>query len=189
MTVHPQGQCFQTLQEYPGIVGRQAGTQVAQRDESHPHNEGNRIQVPEIVGVAETMIALIRFVVQGEFRIRPVKFTRIDNNTADSGTMPPHPFGQGVDDDISTVFDGSEQIGRCKGPVDNQRQLMLPGNCGDCLDIGNFQHRIADGLDENTFCFIRKRGLEICRIAGIDKIGVNVELRQNRIEHGVGAAI
>ena len=60
---------------------------------------------------------------------------------------------------------------------------------GHGLDVGEIQHRIADGLDENGPRFLGDGLLEILRIVRLDEFHRDAELRQDGVEHGVRAAV
>lgn len=42
--------------------------------------------------------------------LAPVELAGVDNDTADGGTMATDPLGSRVDDDVGTVFDGSNKV-------------------------------------------------------------------------------
>lgn len=52
-------------------------------------------------------------------------------------------LGGGMNHDVRTVPDGTKQIGRCKGVVDDQRQTVLVGDFGDGVNIGKLAVGVA----------------------------------------------
>ena len=48
-----------------------------------------------------------------------------------------------MDDDIRTVLDGPDEIGRTEGIVNDQRKPVLMGDFRDGIDIRNVAVRIA----------------------------------------------
>ena len=46
------------------------------------------------MGVAQAVVGIVRLIIEGEFRVLPVKIGRVDNNSADGGAMAADPFGQ-----------------------------------------------------------------------------------------------
>ena len=94
------------------------------------------------------MVAGIGLVVKFKFWILPVEISGINDNTADTGAVSPHPFGEGIHHDVGPVLDRFEQIRRGKGCIDNQRQIVAVSNFSDRADIRKIQHRVADGLDK-----------------------------------------
>ena len=61
--------------------------------------------------------------------------------------MSAQPLGEGVDDDVRTMIDGTLQIG-AEGGIHDQRQPMIVRNFGDGLDISYIQTGIAHRFAE-----------------------------------------
>ena len=126
---------------------------------------------------SKVVITGVGFIVQVKLGVLPVEFPCIDDYTADTRSMAADPFCQGIDDDVSPVLNAPEQIGRCKGGIDDQRQFVASCNSCHGFDIGEIKGRIADGFNE-----YRPRTLVDCRfeilwVARVDKSGMDIELR------------
>lgn len=72
-----------------------------------------------------SVIPPIRFIVKSKFRIAPVKFTRIDYDSSDSGSMPADPFGEGMHHDVRPVFNRAQERRRGESGIDDQRQMVF----------------------------------------------------------------
>ena len=54
----------------------------------------------------------------------PVKFTGVYDDTAKGGSVTADKLGGGMNHDIRTMLDGSDQIGGTEGVVDDHRQSV-----------------------------------------------------------------
>ena len=84
---------------------------------------------------------------------------------------------------------GRIRQGVVEGAVHHQRQPVLMGDVGDGGDVDHVQTGIADRLAVDHPRLAVDRGLEIHRIGRIDETRRNPELRQDGVEHRVGAAV
>lgn len=189
MAFHAKVKGLDALEEHPRIVGRNARAQVAQGNEPHPQDKGQRGKIPEVVGISKAMVGGIGFIKEGELFILPVEGPTINNEPPDPGSVTPHPFCQGVADNGGTMLDRLEKGGRGEGVVNNEGKVVGLGYVGNGIKIGDGQRRVPNCLDEKSAGFGGDRLGEILGIAGIDKVGLDPELGMNAIEHGVGAAI
>ena len=119
----------------------------------------------------------------------PVEFAGVDDDAADAGAVAAEPFGERVDDDVRAEVDGSGEIGRGEGGIDDQRQAVGVGDVGDGLEVGDFQRGIGDGLAEQGAGLGVDGGGEVFRVVGIDEAHLDAERGQDVVELGVGAAV
>ena len=126
---------------------------------------------------------------QWEFVRLPVKFTRVHHDTPNPIAMSAQPLGEGVDDDVRTMIDGTLQIRGAEGGIHDQRQPMIVRNFGDGLDISYIQPWIAHRFAEEQLG-LGGNGLgKILRIIRVHKVGVDIELRKDVFELRVAAPV
>ena len=58
---------------------------------------------------AQSMIGRVWSIIERVLSCAPFELASIDNDASDSCAVPPKPFGERVNDDISTVLDGSSE--------------------------------------------------------------------------------
>ena len=101
MAFHAQRQGFDALQGDPGIVGREAGAEVAQRAGAHAQDVGERRERGgQIVAPAQAVIGRVRLVKQRVLAGGPVEVPGVDHDAADARAVAAEPFGERVDDDV-----------------------------------------------------------------------------------------
>ncbi len=76
----------------------------------------------------------------------PVKFPGIDDNPAKGSAVSADKFCGGVDDDISAVFDGPDQVGCAEGIVNDQGKAVPVSNFCDSIDIRDIAVWISKGF-------------------------------------------
>ena len=141
------------------------------------------------MGIAQTVVGMIRFVVEVEFGVGPVEGAGVDDDAAQARAVTANPLGQRVDDDIGPMFDRPQHTGRGEGRIDGERQAVAMGDIGHRPDVGHVQGRVAERLTvEQTGTVIDGPG-EVFRVGGIDQMHFDPQLRQDRVELGVGAAV
>src|SRR6056297_1103944 len=119
--------------------------------------------------INQSMVAGIRSSKFGEAPTRPVKTTAVHYSTTDTGTMPTDELGQGIADDVGTMVDRAKQVRGGYRVVNNQRQAMLVGHCGDSVKIIDIILRITEGLNINGLGVVINRSSNIGRIRTVDK--------------------
>ena len=130
MPLHPEGQGFDALERLPGVVGREAGAEVAQRAGAHSQNIGERRKWRgQVVAPPETVIGAVGFVEKRMFAAGPVEFPGVDDDAADAGAVAAEPLGKRVDDNVRTVLDRFGEVRRGEGGIDDERQAV---------DVGDF---------------------------------------------------
>ena len=101
------------------------------------------------------MIAWIWFRELWEFSgCSPVKFSAVNDDTADSCSMSTNEFGCGMNHDICAVLDWTDQIWCAERIVDDKWNFMFVCNLCECFDIHYFRVWIAECLNVNCFCVV-----------------------------------
>ena len=138
----------------------------------------------------QAVVVRIGIVEQGKARVvLPVELARIGDDTADARAMPSQPFGERVDDDVRTMLDGTQKVRRGEGRIHDERQAMLVRHFGHGSHVGEIQHWIADGFDEDGAGLGGNGLLEVFGIARVHKAGGDSKLRQDGVELGIGATV
>ncbi len=124
------------------------------------------------------MIARVRRGEIGKTTTTPVKIIAIDNHATDAGTMPAQELGGAMYDDIGTPLKGATEIGRGKGIVNHQRNVV--GLCnrrdfckGEDGNVWIAQSFTKENLGVGANCF-----LKIAGVTGVDKGHFNAKLWQ-----------
>ena len=190
VALHAEGQGLDALEELPGIIGCDAGAEVAEGAGAHAQDvsEG-REGLGEIMAPAEAVVAFVGFVVEGEVAVFPVEGAGVDDDAADAVAVTAEPLGQRVNNDGGTVPDGVGQVRRGESAVDDEWDAVVGGDGGDGFEIGDVESGVADGLAEECLGFGGNGGGEVLRIVGVDEFNVDAELGKDVVELGVGAAV
>ena len=98
-------------------------------------------------------------------------------------------LGCGVDYDIRTVLDGTNQIRRSEGVIHNQRQAMLVSKFCQFVDIRNVAVGIAQGFNINSPGVILNRVFYLSKIMDIYKAGSDAEIGQRMLQQIIAAAV
>ena len=98
-------------------------------------------------------------------------------------------LGRGLDHDVGAVLQRAEQVRGGEGVVDDHRQMMLVGNCGDGLEVGQVGVRIAEGLEVDELGVLLDGVLELLRILGGDEGGGDAVTRQGVTQQVEGATV
>ena len=76
----------------------------------------------------------------------PVELAGIDDDTAQRGAVAADELGGRVDNDVRAVLDRTDQVRSAEGVVDDQRDVVLVGNLGDGVDVGNVRVGVTQRL-------------------------------------------
>ena len=129
----------------------------------------------------------------GELRILagslPIKVTAIDNYAAKRSAVATDELCRGVNDDVGTVLQRTEQVRGAKGIVHNDRQAVLVGNLGDCVDVGDIGVGVAQRLQIDNGGVVLNCALDLFEIMSIDKGSLDTKLRKRMLEQIERAAI
>ena len=122
MPLHPEWQGFDALQRLPSVVGREAGTEVAQRAGAHFQNIGERRErCGQVVPPAKSVIGSVRLIEKRMFAAGPVECPGVDDNAADAGAVAAEPLGERMNDDVRAVLDRLGEIRRGESGIDDER--------------------------------------------------------------------
>ena len=188
VAIHAQAQCLDAHQRVPTVLGRLAGADVTQCLDTRLDAEGRQAHAGQI-GVDQAVVAGIGRGEVVEAPAGPVEVAAVDDDAADGGAVAAQELGGAVGDDVGAPFERAAEIGRGKGVVDHQRDVV--GLCdgrnlfeGEDKDVGIAQGLTVDDLGVGLDC-----GLKGGRIAGVDKGDVDAQARERVVELVEGAAI
>ena len=135
MAVYAQGKRFSALQKDPCIEGGNAGSFVAQQDGANVGYEGGRTY-----GICEgnTVIAGVGGGDRGVLAAcLPVEVATIDDYATEGRAVAADELRCGVNNDVSAMLKGAEQVGSTEGVVDHNGQAVLLCDFGNCVDVGD----------------------------------------------------
>ena len=84
---------------------------------------------------------------------------------------------------------GRTSAGEARGVVDDQRQLVLVGDRGELLDVGDVELGIAQRLGVDGAGLVVDGGAQAVEVVGVDKLHLDAQPRQRVVEEIVGAAV
>ena len=67
----------------------------------------------------------------------PIEVATIDDYATEGRSMAADELRRGVNNDVSAMLKGAEQVGSTEGVVDHNGQAVLLGNFGNCVDVGD----------------------------------------------------
>ena len=77
----------------------------------------------------------------------PVELAAVHDDAAQRGAVAADELGSGVDDDVSAMLDGTDQIRGAEGVINDQRQAMLVSDGCDSINIRNITVGVAQSLE------------------------------------------
>lgn len=99
----------------------------------------------------------------------PIEVTAVDDHTAQRGAVAADKLGCGVDDDVGTMLQRTEQIRGAEGVVDDNRQAMLLGDLGDGVDVGDVGVGVTERLEIDDRGVVLDGALDLVQVMGIDE--------------------
>ena len=187
MAVDAQRQGLGALEQNPGVERADASALVTQQDGADRGREGGRAAS---LGKRDAMVGGVGL---GDLRILaarlPVKVAAIDNHTAQRGTVAADELGCGVDDDVGTMLQRTEQIRGTEGVVDDNRQTVLLGDLGDGVDVGDVGVGVAERLEIDDRGAVLDGALDLFQVMRIDKRGLDAKLGERMLQQVVGATV
>ena len=117
-----------------------------------------------------------------ETPVRPIKCPGVDDHAADAGPMAADEFRGGMDNDIGTPFERAAQVGRGKGVVDDQRQLVFMRHRCHRLDVENVPARVADCLREKRLGVVTDRLAPGIGVVRVDPCQLHAHFPQQMLE-------
>ena len=98
-------------------------------------------------------------------------------------------LGCGVNDDVGTMLQRTEQIRGAEGVVDDNRQTVLLGDLGDGVDVGDVGVGVAERLEIDDRGVVLDGTLDLFQVMGIDKRGLDAKLGERMLQQVVGATV
>src|SRR5207244_3244970 len=172
MALHTQRQRLHALQKQERVKGAETGAEVAHHFHTRFHDKG---KIAKRFPVAYAVIPWRRLDHFWEGAIVPRKRPAIDDDAADTGAMSANEFGGGMHDNVCPMLKGPAQVGRGKGVINNEWELMLVRNVGNSLDVEHIGLGIADGLSVEQFGFRCDGATESFRISRIDEVNLDAK--------------
>lgn len=127
MALSAEAQGLRSEKELLGGEGVEGGAHITENLDTGTDDEGDGAKgVPEL----EAVVAVGGLVHLGEAGsvLAPVELAGVDDDTTNGSAVAANPFGGGVDDDVSTVVDGSDEVATStKGVVDLMYQVISSG--------------------------------------------------------------
>ena len=103
----------------------------------------------------------------------PVEVSSVDDHAAHDCSVSSDEFRRGVDYDVCTVLDRSQQERRCEGVVNDERDACLMGDLRDHFNVYHIRIRIAQRFRVEQFRVRLYCLCEILRVGRIDECGIN----------------
>ena len=119
----------------------------------------------------------------------PIEVTAVDDHTAQRGSVATDELGCGVDDDVGTVLQRTEQIRGTEGVVDDNRQTVLLGDLGNGVDVGDVGVGVAERLEIDDRGVVLDGTLDLVQVMGIDKRGLDAKLGERVLQQVVGTTV
>ena len=187
VAVQAQRQGLGALQQQPGVERADAGTGVTQDDGADVGNKGGGAGS---VHEANAVIAGVRLGESRELAAGlPVELAGIDDDAAQGGAVAADELGGGVNNNVSAVLNGADQVRGAEGVVDDQGQAVLVGNLGNGVNVGNVRVGVAQGLQVDGAGVLLDGVLDLGQIVGIHKGGGHAESGQGVLQQVGGAAV
>ncbi len=188
VTIHAEGEGFDSLKGLPAVERGLAGADVAQDVDAGLDGEGGQSGVFE-GGVDEAVVAWVRFGKAWEAAGGVVEVTAVDDDAADAGAVAGDEFGGTVGNDVSAPFDGPEEVGGGEGVIEHQNQSVFFRDGSDLFDGEDADVWVSEGLAVEDFGVGLNGALEVGGVGGIDEGDGDAEFWEGVFELAVGAAV
>ena len=187
MTVNAQRQSLGALEQDPGVERADAGALVTQQDGADIGCEGGGTGS---LGKRNTVVGGVGLSDLGVLSARlPIEVTAVDDHTAQRSAVTADELGCGVDDDVGTMLQRTEQIRGAEGVVDDNRQTVLLGDLGDSVDVGDVGVGVAERLEIDDRGVVLDGPLDLFQVMGIDEGGLDAKLGERMLQQVVGATV
>ena len=164
MTLHPEAEGLETLEEHEGVERCGGGAEVTQDLDAGLDDEGT---VPEGGPVGEAVVARIGLGEVREFAVAEVERATVDDHAADRGAVTADVLGGGVHDDVGAVLDRAAEVRGGGGVVDDERHAVPVGDVGDAGNVDDVVLRVGEGFaEEGLGVVLHRRG------PGIEVVGI-----------------
>lgn len=184
-----EGESFDIEEELLGIEGVEVGIEVVEEFDFNFDSIGDGIE-----GFLEFEFVVIfgGFNYLGEVFVVfvLVEFVGIDDDVIDGSIVIINLFGGRVDDDISIVFDGvDEVIVGVEGVVDNYGDIVFVGNVGNFFEVGDVVVGVVNVFNVDGFGFVVNDSGEVFGFVFCDEFGSDVEVLKEDFELVVGIVV
>ena len=96
-------------------------------------------------------------------------------------------LGGRMDNDVGTMLDRADQVGRAEGVVDDKRNAVLVGDSGNGVNVGDVGVGVAKRFNIDSAGVVLNGSLDLGQIMGVDKGRLHTE-RGQRVGQQVGGA-
>lgn len=104
--------------------------------------------------------------------------------------MTADPLCRGVNNDISAVIDGADEVSTCtEGVIYYHWHTSLVRDSDNLLKVWYVVFGVADGLDVDGLGLLIDCGLEVLGLITVDELGLNAQSREKDLELIVCASI
>ena len=167
------------------------GDRVAPVSRSRMAHAGHEGGAAEGLIEVQAMVGRIRLG-QGRELARhfgPVELAAFHDHAAEGGAVAADELGGGFHNDVGAVLQRAEQVRGGEGVVHDHRQVVLVGDGGDGLEVGQVGVRVAEGLEVDELGVLLDGVLELLRVLGGDEGGGDAVARQGVAQQVEGAAV
>ena len=186
MAIEAERKRFSALQEEECIERRNCCTFVAEKNGA----DVNDVSCCASCCRERHAIARVRF---GELRelarCSPIKLATVNNHAAESRTVTADELRCRMHDDISTVFERTNQVRSTEGVVDHDRNLVLVSEFGDGFDVRDVGVRVAERFNEDELGVGLDRAFDFLEVVDVDESRFNAELAERMFQEVVGATV
>ena len=187
MALNAQAQGLGTLQQQEGVERRDGRTGITQQDGADVGDESGG------AGCISEGHAVVAGVGSGDVAVLaaglPVELSAVHDDAAQRGAVAADELGSGVDDDVSAMLDGTDQVRGAEGVINDQRQAMLVSDGCDGINIRNITVGVAQSLEVDSLGVGLDRVLDLFQIVSVHEGGGDAELGQSVLQQVVAAAV
>ena len=119
----------------------------------------------------------------------PVELARLNDDAAEGSAVSADELGRGMNNDVSAVLDGSDQIRSTEGIVHNYGQAVLMSDSCDRVDVRDIAVGIAEGLEIYGSGIVLDRCFNLCEIVRVNESGGDAVLGKCVREQIIAAAV
>ena len=184
VAVQTQGERLGTLQQHPCVERLmqppdRAGSRRAHRSQRRQGRQPRQ---------SRRVVTRVRLREGGEFAAGlPVELAGVNDDAAQRGAVAADELGGRMDNDVGTMLDRADQVGRAEGVVDDQRDAVLVGNFSDGVNVGDVGVGVAKRFNIDSAGVVLNGSLDLGQIMGVDKGRLHTE-RGQRVGQQVGGA-
>ena len=185
MAIQAERKRFDTLQQQEGVERGNRGTLVAEENGADVDGVSRRARRRERNAVACVLLGELRELAG----CNPVELAAIHNDAAESRAVTADKLGRGMHHDVGPVFDRANQVRRTEGVVDDQRDLVLVGDCRDGVDIRDVGMRVAERLDKDELRVALDGRLDTLEVVRVNERGLDAESAERMLQQVESTAV